>query len=35
MKIFTNRLHLAIAGFLLNKEVHFYPNNYYKNEVNL
>ena len=32
-KIFTNRLHLAIAGFLLNKEVHFYPNFYYKNEA--
>ena len=32
-KIFTNRLHIAIAGYLLNKEIHFYPNIYYKNEA--
>jgi len=29
----TNRLHMAIAGSLLNKRVHFYPNSYYKNKV--
>jgi len=27
----TNRLHMAIAGSLLNKYVNFYPNSYYKN----
>lgn len=32
-KIYTNRLHIAIAGHLLDKIVHFYPNNYYKNEA--
>lgn len=26
----TNRLHVAIAGALLGKRVHFYPNSYYK-----
>lgn len=29
----TNRLHMAIAGSLLNKRVHFYPNSYYKNKA--
>jgi len=29
----TNRLHMAIAGALLGKEVNFYPNSYYKNEA--
>lgn len=29
----TNRLHICIAGILLNKQVMFYPNNYYKNEA--
>lgn len=28
--IYTNRLHLAIGGILLGKEVHIYRNNYYK-----
>ena len=28
----TNRLHLAIAGALLGKDVKFYPNSYFKNE---
>ena len=28
----TNRLHIAIAGALLGKEVYFYPNAYWKNE---
>lgn len=27
----TNRLHMAIAGSLLNKNVNMYPNNYFKN----
>jgi exopolysaccharide biosynthesis predicted pyruvyltransferase EpsI len=29
----TNRLHMAIAGSLLNKKVNFYSNNYYKNKA--
>lgn len=29
----TNRLHVAIAGALLGKEVLFYPNSYYKNQA--
>ncbi len=29
----TNRLHVAIAGALLGKEVWFYPNSYYKNQA--
>ncbi|MEY3394215.1 MAG: hypothetical protein RL346_451 [Verrucomicrobiota bacterium] len=29
----TNRLHMAIAGALLGKQVKFYPNNYYKCEA--
>ena len=32
-KIFTNRLHIAIAAHLLDKTVYFYPNSYYKNEA--
>ncbi len=28
--IHTNRLHMAIAGGLLGKEVHFFPNSYFK-----
>ena len=28
--VHTNRLHIAIAGILLEQKVHFYPNNYYK-----
>jgi len=28
----TNRLHIAIAGTLLNKKVNFYSNSYYKNK---
>ncbi len=32
-KIYTNRLHICIAGYLLNKEVYFYPNSYYKNKA--
>ena len=31
-EINTNRLHLCIAGLLLDKAVNFYPNSYYKNE---
>lgn len=30
--IHTNRLHVCIAGYLLDKEVYFYKNSYYKNE---
>lgn len=30
--IHTDRLHVAIAGYLLKKEVHLYPNAYFKNE---
>jgi exopolysaccharide biosynthesis predicted pyruvyltransferase EpsI len=29
----TNRLHMAVAGSLLNKNVNMYPNNYFKNEA--
>lgn len=29
----TNRLHVAIAGALLDKEVWFYPNSYFKNQA--
>ena len=29
----TNRLHMAIVGSLLNKNVNFYSNNYYKNKA--
>lgn len=29
----TNRLHMCIAGCLLNKKVNFYPNSYYKNKA--
>lgn len=29
----TNRLHLCIAGILLNRNVEFYPNRYWKNEM--
>jgi exopolysaccharide biosynthesis predicted pyruvyltransferase EpsI/GR25 family glycosyltransferase involved in LPS biosynthesis len=29
----TNRLHICIAGHLLGKTVHFYPNSYYKNQA--
>lgn len=29
----TNRLHIAIAGSLLNKKVNFYSNSYYKNKA--
>ena len=29
----TNRLHIGIAGHLLGKTVHFYPNSYYKNKA--
>ena len=29
----TNRLHIAIAGSLLNKRVYLYSNNYYKNKA--
>jgi len=32
-EIRTNRLHIAIAGALLGKEVFLYPNNYFKNEA--
>lgn len=32
-KVYTNRLHICIAGYLLNKEVFFYPNSYYKNKA--
>ena len=28
----TNRLHMAISGSLLNKNVNFFPNSYYKNK---
>ena len=28
----TNRLHIAIAGILLDKNVNFYRNSYYKNK---
>jgi len=31
--IVTNRLHIGILGGLLNKEVDFYPNNYFKNKA--
>ncbi|MFN6944236.1 MAG: glycosyltransferase [Cytophagaceae bacterium] len=29
----TNRLHVAIAGALMDKKVEFYPNSYFKNEA--
>ena len=32
-RIFTDRLHVSIAGCLLGKEVHFYPGSYFKNEA--
>lgn len=32
-KVYTNRLHMCIAGYLLDKEVYFYPNSYYKNKA--
>jgi len=32
-KVKTNRLHIAIAAALLNKEVYLYKNSYYKNEA--
>ncbi len=32
-QINTNRLHVCIAGCLLGKKVHFYPNSYYKNKA--
>lgn len=32
-QLHTNRLHAAIAGALLNKEVWFYPNSYFKNQA--
>jgi len=32
-EIRTNRLHMAIAGALLDKDVRFYPNSYYKCEA--
>ena len=31
--IYTDRLHVAIAGCLLNKEVHIYPGGYFKNRA--
>ena len=31
--ISTDRLHIAILGSLLDKEVNFYPNSYYKNQA--
>ena len=31
--IFTDRLHVSIAGCLLGKEVHFYPGSYFKNRA--
>ena len=32
-EIRTNRLHMAVAGALLGKDVKFYPNSYFKNEA--
>lgn len=32
-EINTNRLHVAIAGILLNKKVNLYPNSYWKNKA--
>jgi exopolysaccharide biosynthesis predicted pyruvyltransferase EpsI len=32
-EIFTDRLHVAIAGALLGKKVYLYPNSYYKNRA--
>lgn len=32
-KIYTDRLHIAIAGSLLDKVVYLYPNSYYKNRA--
>ena len=32
-EINTNRLHVAIAGLLLNKKVNLYPNSYWKNKA--
>lgn len=32
-RIVTNRLHIGILAGLLNKEVDFYPNNYFKNKA--
>lgn len=32
-QINTNRLHLCIAGILLDKQVNFFPNSYWKNEA--
>lgn len=29
----TNRLHVGIVGYLLDKQVNFYRNSYYKNEA--
>jgi exopolysaccharide biosynthesis predicted pyruvyltransferase EpsI len=31
--VYTDRLHVAIAGCLLNKEVHLYPGGYFKNKA--
>lgn len=31
--VHTNRLHIAIAGYLLDKQVFMYPNSYYKNRA--
>jgi len=32
-KLITNRLHVCIAGILLNKQVEFFPNSYWKNQA--
>ena len=32
-EINTNRLHVAVAGLLLNKKVNLYPNSYWKNKA--
>ncbi len=32
-EIHTDRLHIAICGSLLNREVHFYPGSYFKNKA--
>jgi hypothetical protein len=31
--IYTDRLHVSIAACLLEKEVHFYPGSYFKNQA--
>ncbi len=32
-EVYTNRLHIAIVGAILNKKTYFYPNSYFKNKA--